>query len=439
MLEEPLHTLWQTRAGKSNFSLASIYLSSVEKLVEMSNITGVTNKKNLEIAVSKCSQGSNCSNTVLNISITLESEEPGEVKTVGFRQLQNFLPSTDEEFETNSFVVSATTGQNKSDSLKVTIDFNLLNKRPRNTELKCVYWNNLNQSWSGDGCEAVDLTGKCVCKHLSSFAILMSKHPLKVSGIDEITFVGLSVSVISLAITLVIEMTVWSTVVKTNTLYIRHMAHINISLCLLIADCCFLASSKSDRIPRVWCVTSAVLMHFCYLAMFFWMLCLSCTLLHQAVFLFHNVSKKNYLRFSVALGYVCPFLIVVITILANKIGAEGIYYSRETCWLVYSGLLKGSIFSFVIPVGIIVFVNVFFMLVVIMKLLDHPKSIETSHDKEKKAAKTVIRSVIFLTPVFGVTWIFGFFVMLLDLTEGAIAFAANYAFVLLNSFQVFSI
>lgn len=159
-------------------------------------------------------------------------------------------------------------------------------------------------------------------------------------------------------------------------------------------------------------------------------------LLHQTVFLFHNVSKKNYLKFSIVVGYVCPLLIVAITILINEGGAEGNYFSSETCWLVYTGLLKGSIYAFVIPVGIIIFINVFSMLVVIMKLLDHPKNAETSDDKEKRAAMTVMRSVVLLTPVFGVTWMFGFAVMLLDLTSGDAAFAVNYVFNLLNSFQV---
>ena len=76
------------------------------------------------------------------------------------------------------------------------------------------------------------------------------------------------------------------------------------------------------------------------------------------------------------------------------------------------------------------------MLVVIMKLVDRIKIAEASRDKEKTAALTVMRSVIFLTPVFGVTWIFGLAVMLLDLTDGPVAFAVNYIFTLLNGLQV---
>uniref|UniRef100_A0A8C4NYK3 Uncharacterized protein n=1 Tax=Dicentrarchus labrax TaxID=13489 RepID=A0A8C4NYK3_DICLA len=341
----------------------------------------------------------------------------------------------------NSIVVSTTADNQQRSPVSVTINFQLLKRRPRNVDIKCVYWDENIPGWSPEGCEWQGhyRETECVCQHLSSFAILMSKYPLNIPELTKITYAGLSISVICLVINLLIELTVWSAVVKTNTLYLRHTAHVNISLCLLIADCCFLASSEPKKISEIMCGVFVVLKHFCYLSMFFWMLCLSSILLHQAVFLFHNVSKKNYLRFSIVLGYVCPLLIVAVTLLVYKAGAEGHYFSHETCWLVYDGFMKGSIHTFIIPVGIIIFINIFSMVVVIMKLLDHPKGVDKSHDKEKKAALTVMRSVVLLTPVFGLTWMFGFGVMLLDLTSGIMAYIVNYIFTLLNAFQVRSI
>ncbi len=409
---------------------------SVEHLIQVTNTTHVPKKKNIEVATSNCTKMSRCSNEVFNVSVSLESSDPSNVKTAGFKELNNYLPHKNDGYTPNSIVVSATTERKQSNSFEIKITFPLLIPRPRNVAMKCVSWDNITRDWSEDGCKW-EGEGHCTCSHLSSFAILMSKSPLNVSGLTEMTYVGLSMSVTSLVISLLIEAIVWNAVVKTNTLYLRHTAHVNISLCLLVADCCFLASSEPHNISLIWCKTFVVLKHFCYLSMFFWMLCLSSILLHQAVFVFHSVSKRNYLRFSFVLGYVCPLLIVTITFLANKAGAEGLYFSQDTCWLIYSGTMKGSIHTFLIPVGIIVFINVFSMLVVIAKLLDHPKNTEKSHDK--RAALTVIRSVVLLTPVFGVTWIFGFAVMFLDLTDGDIAYVVNYAFTLLNAFQVWSI
>lgn len=442
MLEKSLGTGWNdTETDKGNFSLAERYLSSVEHLIQVTTIERVPKKKNIEVATSNCTSTSQCNNKVFNVSVDLVSSNSGSVKTAGFIELSERLPNKDKNYMANSIVVSTTTAESKqSNSFEIKMTFPLLKPRPRNFVMKCVSWDNNTRSWSDFGCKwgGPSDEGHCICSHLSSFAILMSNNALEVPWITEITYVGLSISVMSLIISLVIELIVWNAVVKTSTLYLRHTAHVNISLCLLVADCCFLASSKPSDISQIWCKTFVVLKHFCYLSMFFWMLCLSSTLLQQAVFPFHSVSKKSYLRFSLVLGYACPLLIVTITFLANKGGAEGSYFSSDTCWLVYFGLMKGSIHTFLIPVGIIVFVNVFSMVVVIMKLLDHPKNIEKSHEKEKKAALTVMRSVILLTPVFGVTWIFGFAVMSLDLTSGDIAYVVNYAFTLLNAFQVWS-
>ncbi|XP_070776680.1 adhesion G-protein coupled receptor F3 [Enoplosus armatus] len=439
LLEKSLTKAWVSKADEGNLSLAEIYLSSVEDLIKVANITGVPKKTNIEVAARNCTEESKCTNTVFNVSVVLNSQDPGTVKTAGFKELEKYLPFKNDEYKPNSYIVSTTIEKNQSHSVKVKIKFPLFEPRRRNVEIKCVSWDNNTRTWSPDGCKwegpsGPSNEGHCVCSHLSSFAILMSKYPLHISGLTEITYVGVSISVVSLIISLVIELIVWSDVVKTNTLYLRHTAHINISICLIVADCCFLASSKPSDISQIWCQTFVVLKHFCYLSMFFWMLCLSSTLLHQAVFLFHNVSRKSYLRFALVLGYVCPLLIVAITFLTNS-GAEGSYFSSETCWLVYSGLLKGSIHTFIIPIGIIVFINVFSMLVVIMKLLGNPKSKENTYEKEKKAAITVMRSVVLLTPIFGVTWIFGFAVMVLDLTSGDMVYAVNYAFTLLNAFQ----
>lgn len=434
LLDGSLENSWNKQNPESNKSLAEKYLQSVENLIKMSTIGNDSDQKNIHIDT--CS-GETCTNTVFDAKVTVRSSGNGTVKTAGFSNLQDYLPNrTDLTSDINSIVVSTTTTEGGKENLQITIRFPLLTPRPRDVSLQCVSWNYNQSKWTDEGCfwGGASKPDECICNHLTSFAILMSRYPIEIPYMTEITYAGLSVSVVSLVISLLIELIVWSKVVKTNTLHLRHTAHVNISLCLLVADCCFLASSKPESISEIWCRISALLKHFCYLAMFFWMLSLSTTLLHQAVFLFHKVGKKTYLRFSLILGYVCPFLIVFITFLTNNAGAQDAYFSTKTCWLVYSGILKGTIYTFILPVGIIVFINLFAMVVVIMKLLDH-KITEKSHEKEIQAAKTVLRSVILLTPIFGLPWIFGFATFSLDLTAGAVTLAVNYAFVLLNAFQ----
>ncbi|XP_060938136.1 adhesion G-protein coupled receptor F3 [Limanda limanda] len=434
LMEKSLEKTWTVKKDDQNLTLAETYIRSVEKLIKMANITANNIQKNIEMATCDKKPGSGCTNTAFGVTVDFDSSDNGSVATAGFKQLENYLPQRDEEYEVNSIVVTTTTQKDHSGSV-IQMKFPLLRPRARNVRIKCVSWDYDKRQWSSRGCEWMgpQADGHCVCNHLSSFAILMARYPIVLPWMSEITLIGLSISVMSLVISLVIEVIVWRDVVKSNTRYLRHVAQVNISLCLLVADGCFLASFKPDTISEVWCKALVMLKHFCYLSMFFWMFCLSSTLLHQAVFLFHKMSKKVYLRFYIILGYACPLLIVLITFLTNRAGAEGVYFSKETCWLVYSGLFSGSIHTFMIPVGIIVIVNVLSMVVVIIKLLDHPTNAGTSDDRS--AAKSVMRTVILLTPIFGVTWIFGFGVTILDLSSGIAAPLVNYAFILLNSFQ----
>ncbi|KAM8916758.1 adhesion G-protein coupled receptor F3 isoform 2-T3 [Spinachia spinachia] len=441
ILDSSLKESWTKQPDVGNLSLAERYLDSLEQLIHKTNLCHARKQENLDAAISNCRQSSECSATVLNNSVVLVGQDPGDVKTAGFRELGQYLPQENETF-INSVIVSVTT-ENQLASVEVRIKFALIKHRPRNVEIKCVAWDNNTRSWSSKGCEW-DPSDKglasCICRHLSSFAVLMSKAPMDIPGLRELTLVGLSVSVSSLILTLAIELAVWSSVVRTDQSFIRHTAHVNICLCLLVADSCFLAAlNPIYQNEEMWCRIFVLLKHFSYLAVFFWMFSLSSMLLLNNVFVFHALSRKTYLRLSMVLGYACPSLIVVITFLYYNNGAEGDYYSSDTCWLRYAGLLKGSIHTFVVPVGAIALFNTFSMVVVIIKLLDNSATTNRYNEKEKKAAVSVVRSVILLTPIFGVTWIFGFAVMLVDLTSGPIAFVVHYAFDLLNTFQGFYI
>ncbi|XP_029973496.1 adhesion G protein-coupled receptor F5 [Salarias fasciatus] len=438
LLDRSLEKSWTTRITEGNASLPETYLRTVEHLTDRVNITHVRKKPNLE--VSACEPTAICESSVFNINISLKSLGKGKVKTIAFKQLEKYLPHSERrESEPNSAVVSVRTTKENNRQIKITIDFPLIHPRRQNFELTCVSWDFSSSQWSSRGCrwEGPSNEARCTCSHLSSFSILLSKYPAEVPLLSEITYVGLSVSVISLILALLIEAVIWKDVIKTNALYLRHIANINISLCLLVADCCFLASSKPRYITEMWCRTLTVLKHFFYLSMFFWMFSLSCALLHQTVFVFHTLSKKNYLLFSIFVGYACPLIIVLGSFVASKNGAKDVYFLAETCWLVYAGLMQGSFYTFVIPMGVILFANNLSIVIVILKLLSHHTGENSGGKKEKMAAKTIIRTVMILSPVLGVTWIFGFAVMSLDITSGTVTFVIHYVFVLLNSSQGF--
>ncbi|XP_020772955.2 adhesion G-protein coupled receptor F3 [Boleophthalmus pectinirostris] len=434
LLNESLAHSWTSvqKIENSKKSLAEMFLFSVEELINKAGMNEQGTFQNLQV-VSCILSKSECVNKVFNNTVTMKG---ASIKTTGFQHLEKYL-SNNSSYIPNSIVVSTTrqldTDQ-KQEPVTIQIKFSLSKSRPRNFELKCSYRDKNASDWSQDGCKWIS-DSTCECNHLSSFVILMSKTKLEVPYLTEVSYVGLSVSIVCLIICLVVELIIWHDVVKTDTLHLRHCAHVNISLCLLIGDICFLASALPEELNEVWCKTFVVVEHFCYLAMFFWMFCLSSILLHKTVYVsLHGIGKTAYLRYSMVVGYVCPLLIVVITFLANN-GAEGQYYSKETRWLVYNGVLKGSIFTFILPIGTIVFINMFFMCLVIMKLLQPIKAQQMLEDKDKNSAKTVIRSVILLTPVFGLTWGLGFLMIIFDLSNGFPAYAIHYLFTIMNAFQ----
>ncbi|XP_064809314.1 adhesion G-protein coupled receptor F1 [Oncorhynchus masou masou] len=433
LLDSSLGKSWVFKPDLVNISMAERYLISVEGLVKQSDVESTTYQHtNIELIGCKPQPDKNCVNKVFNVTVTMGTSSM-MVKTIGFKSLSNYLPKLQQtDADPNSIVVSTSIGQGSAD---ISIDFQLINERPRNHKIQCVYWDFTISQWSGKGCvwSGPDNENHCECTHLSSFTTLMSKKPENLPYMTEITYVGLGVSIVSLLSCLVIECLVWKSVVKSSVSYCRHTAHINICLCLLVADCSFLASAFPNMIPENWCQIFVVIKHLCYLAMFFWMLCLSIMVLHQMIFMFHQMSKKVCLGLCFSVGYCCPLLIVFITFITYNSGQKDYYYTTDACWLVYGGFLKGSIFAFILPVGTIVVVNVFCMLVVIIRLLR--PSLEVNTKDEKEVAKGILKAVVLLTPIFGGTWIFGFFVLMFDITKGPIAYLVNYAFTLLNAFQ----
>ncbi|XP_051579428.1 adhesion G protein-coupled receptor F4-like isoform X2 [Myxocyprinus asiaticus] len=420
---------------QDNLSLK--YLHTIESTIRNANISKSFNlTENVKLVL--CNISNNC-----NIS-TASVTSNDNIVAVEFRNLAKILPRPlkDKSNLSDAPILSVTTVNKIGGTgvFNVTLSFSYANRRLRNHKMFCVFWNETLMNWSEKGClwGGIKNPDICTCNHNTSFTILMSKTAVSLLYMDELTYVGLGISIVSLVLCLLVEFLVWDTVVKSNISSFRHIALVNISICLLLAYIGFLASVNPMDSQANWCVILTVVKHFCFLSVFFWMLCLSFVLLHQIIFVFDQLRKKVYLGLSITLGYVCPFLCVAATFISFENGKDGEYYSKETCWLLYKGTLKGSIFAFVIPVGIIVFINMFTLFVVITKIVT-PTVSEAKARDEKAVARSIMKTVVFLCPVLGITWIFGLFVLIIDLTDTPLAHIVNYAFTVLNSLQGFFI
>uniref|UniRef100_A0A8C7MMZ5 Adhesion G protein-coupled receptor F3b n=1 Tax=Oncorhynchus kisutch TaxID=8019 RepID=A0A8C7MMZ5_ONCKI len=391
---------------------------------------------NIQLKLCNVQNGTSCNDIVFGVEVKLALSS-GIVKTVGVKNLADKLNNSKfSDYKFPSIVVSATLQNSNDSKIDIKLDFPINQSMTQDSNILCVFWNTTLNEWSEEGCKwkkGVNNRSYCECTHLTSFSVLMSKIPVTLLFLDEITYVGLGVSICSLIIFLIIEALVWSAVVKSNLSHFRHTALVNISLCLLLADCSFLAACLSSIKTSTWCLVLTVTKQYFFLAMFCWMLCLSIMLLHQLIFIFHPLRKRVYLLLSTILGYICPTVIVSATYVYYKYTGKP-YHNTETCWLTYEGLLKGSIHAFLLPVGTIILMNLFSMGVVIMTLLKSTVS-DGSKADEKEAAKSIMKVMVFLTPVFGVTWVLGFFVLLIDI-NAPMGVLMKYAFTIINSFQV---
>lgn len=430
--------------------MAAEYLQNVNGLLEQTKISDaelddISNKQTKNVQLKNCSSKS-CE--VFNAHVDFPGHSQNTTVT-GFLTLGELMTReiehSNDSLESRAIVLQVSGQIDQKFSLR----FEDRNRTP-NHPLHCVVWDPNNNKWSEDicrwagandpwrcECDISNINARSAGKRYTggAFTVLMSKNPIVLPFMDELTKIGLIVSIVSLIACLVIEFLVWNYVVKSSIAHFRHTAVVNISLCLLLADSSFLSTAFPESTPSHWCRWLVVVKHYCFLAMFFWMLCLSLVLLHSLIFIFQRLRKKVYLGVSFSVGYVCPLIIVVLTVIAYDNGDENSYYEGNTCWLKYEGFFKGSFYAFVMPVGIIVGINILSMLVVIAKLLA-PSVSESRTQDDKEVIRSILKAVIFLTPVFGVTWIFGFFILVIDYTTTPLSEIVNYAFTVCNAFQV---
>ncbi|XP_051723475.1 adhesion G protein-coupled receptor F5-like isoform X2 [Ctenopharyngodon idella] len=416
-------------------NLSIKYLHTIEGMVNNTNLTSNDPHKYDNVELKLCNDNCNA----FNASVTTDNG----VIVVGFRNLHQILPQpklAGKNAISETTILSVTTVNNTNGTKSIQMYFDYSQTRLPNHEMYCVFWDEHVNNWSDTGCKWGGVTNPeiCKCDHNSAFTILMSKDEEILPYMDELTYVGLGISIISLVLCLIIEILVWDAVVKSDISNFRHVAVFNIALCMLFAHCAFLVSAEPKKIIPQWCSILTVVKHFFFLAVFFWMLCLSFVILHQIIFVFDHLRKRVFWGLSITLGYVCPILCVAITFITFNNGEADQYYSKKTCWLVYKGTLKGSIYAFILPVGTIVFINLFTLAVVIMKIAT-PTVSEAKARDEKDVAKSMIKTIVFLSPVLGITWIFGFFMISLDLTLKPWAQVVNYTFTVLNSLQGFFI
>lgn len=308
-------------------------------------------------------------------------------------------------------VVSITADGQAFTQAELIIDFEDMNGAPH-----CVFWDHsLYQGqggWSDKGCQVhaanSSNTTQCACQHLTAFSILMSQHTVPTDPIlDLLSQVGVGASILALLVCLVIYRLVWRAVVRNKIAFFRHAALYNMVICLLAADTCFLGSPfLPSGYHSLFCLVTAFLCHFFYLATFFWMLAQALVLAHQLLFVFHQLSKYLVLSLMVILGYLCPLGFAGITL--GLYLPQRKYLWEGKCVLSGDGIM---LHTFSEPVLVIVGVNGLVLVIAVLKLL-RPSLSEGPPVEKRQALVGVLKALLILTPIFGLTWVLGVAVVL---------------------------
>ncbi|XP_006258721.3 adhesion G-protein coupled receptor F3 [Alligator mississippiensis] len=299
---------------------------------------------------------------------------------------------------------------------------------------QCVFWDHRlfegAGGWSSEGCRATDAgpgaATRCLCQHLTSFSILMStRHVADGFWLSFLSQLGVCASIVALLLCLSIYRLAWPTVVRSKVSYFRYMTLVQICLSLLLGNLWFVGGARLAA--EGWgelCMAAAFFMHFFYLATFFWMLVQAVMIFHQLVFVFHQLARASVTPFMVTVGYLCPLAIAVATVAVYQPRQQ--YLHPTACWL--SGY-SGAVYAFSGPVLLVVLANLLILFVVVMKLM-RPSVSEGPPADDRKALLGILKALLVLTPVFGLTWGLGAATMAGDSSRGS-----HYTFSILNSLQ----
>lgn len=317
---------------------------------------------------------------------------------------------------------------------QILFTFEKINKS-QNARTKCVGWHSRKRRWDENVCETkLDTKNRvqCRCNYTNvmvSFSILMSPISVDNKVLDYITCIGLSVSILSLILCLMIEATVWSRVVMTDISYMRHVCIVNIAVSLLTANVWFILGSNFNKKAQDynWCVAVTFFSHFFYLCLFFWMLFKALLIIYGLLVVFRRMMKSHMMAIGFAIGYGCP-LVIAATTVAITVPGKG-YVRRGACWLNWDD--TKALLAFAVPALVIVAVNLIVVLVVAINT--QRPSIGSSKSQDVAIILRISKNVAILTPLLGLTWGFG----IATLIEGT-SLIFHIIFALLNAFQVSS-
>ncbi|CAJ0581711.1 unnamed protein product, partial [Mesorhabditis spiculigera] len=306
-----------------------------------------------------------------------------------FTALGDLLVSSEHEVINSQVIGAAVNDAQRSVPLENNATFHFPHLRSDGvSNARCVYWDIHRGAWSQDGCFLVSTSATettCSCNHLTSFAILMD-----VSGnaLDVVSSIGCAFSIVCLALSLLVF-------TCFRSLYgLRNTIHRNLCLCLLIGNLVFVIGI--DRTGnKTGCSVVALILHYFFLAAFFWMLIEGYQLYMMLIQVFEPSNRRMILM--VCLAYGTPLVIVIISAAVRWKD----YGTDSYCWI---NTASPTIWAFVAPVIVVIAANIGFLLIALRVVL----SVRRSDKPRSQRVFGWLKGSATLLCLLGITWLFGF-------------------------------
>ncbi|VDI67087.1 Hypothetical predicted protein [Mytilus galloprovincialis] len=289
------------------------------------------------------------------------------------------------------------------------------------TKKICSFWNfdlPNGGNWATDGCETAymnDSVTECRCNHLTNFAVILSLEDITDEHheiMSTMSLVGCIISLICLFITVMVYSLEWKNLTSDKSVILMIMC-----VTLIVAYIAFLAGiNKTDN--KDACTAVALILHFLFLIVLFTMLAEG--VIHAVLVVAVFPQRRSINRILIPLIFGIPFGIVLISASVTKL--EG-YGTSKFCWLSRE---NGLIYAFFVPCLLVILSN-FVITGLIMRKLFSTRATMSKSKKEKLISG--VRSIAILSPVFGLTWLFGMF----SFHKSTVVF--SYLFVIFNSLQ----
>uniref|UniRef100_A0A9J7Y0I1 Adhesion G protein-coupled receptor L1-like n=1 Tax=Cyprinus carpio carpio TaxID=630221 RepID=A0A9J7Y0I1_CYPCA len=338
----------------------------------------------------------------------------GQVKVVFtlYKNLGSFLSTQNATVKThgelgghglavNSHIISAS--MNKESSrvfLTKPVEFTLRHLQ-NHFNPNCSFWNYSERSmtgqWSSQGCRRLHSNNThttCACSHLTNFAVLMNHHGVQGLILFVITWVGMVISLVCLALCI-------STFCCLRGLQSdRTTIHKNLCLTLFISQLLFLIGMDKTHYTVV-CPVLAGLLHFFLLSVFCWLCMETVQLYVLMVEVFESETSRRKYYYLSAYGF--PSLVVAISTAIDYRS----YGGPKACWLRVDNYF---IWTFIGPASFIILLNLAVLVITIHRMLRHSTVLKPDSSRFDNIKCWTLSSITLLLLV-SLTWIFGLLFM----------------------------